>query len=264
MRFGITKKFLVAFLLVSLLPLLSLSFFARGRMAQLGQSALEGSRQALIENATSLLEARARAIAGQVEIFLQGSCDDLRALAAMPVEPRFYLKFSRAHQRRIWIRSGSSELPVEQRRFIPLYREITFADTRGIERIVIDGDRILAAGRDVSDRFTGPFGPEDYFRAARRLASGEIYVSHLLGRHVHRSEQLQGAPTPESAVGGRSYRGIIRFAIALYGKTGFSGGGKLCHGPPASDGVHPARPSHRFTGSGLSLLCQRQLRLSFR
>ena len=223
MRFGITKKFLVAFLLVSLVPLLALSLFARSKLIQVGQSALEGSRSALIQNATSLLEARARAIAGQLELFLQGSCDDLRVLAALPADPELFLKFSRAHQRRIWIRSGTVQVPTQVRRFISLYREINYADALGIERIAIAGDKTMEAGRSVAAPFTDPFGRQDYFRQARRLPKGDIHVSHLMGRHVRKKEQLQQAENVESAVGGRSYDGIIRFSMAIYQKGRFAG-----------------------------------------
>ena len=223
MRFGITKKFLVAFLLVSLLPLLALSFFARSKLLQVGQSALEGSRSALTENASAVLEARVRAMAGQVELFLQGSCDDLRALATLPVDPDLFLNFSRSRQRRIWTAGGSVQVPTPVRRFIPLYREITYADAQGVERIAIGGDTMLAAGRSVAAPFVGPFGQEDYFQAARRLPQNDIYVSHLLGRHVRKGVPLQEARDVASAVGARAYNGIIRFSMALYQDGRFAG-----------------------------------------
>ena len=38
MRFGILKKFLAAFLVLSLLPLLVLGFYARNKLEQLGKA----------------------------------------------------------------------------------------------------------------------------------------------------------------------------------------------------------------------------------
>jgi PAS domain S-box-containing protein len=223
MRFGILKKFLFGFLLVSLLPMLALSFFARGKLNELGESALESSRRALIENAASLLEARARAIAAQVATLLQDSGGDLRSLSTLPRDADLYLKFSRAHQRRIWIRTGTPGVPVEQRRFIPLYREVTFADADGIERIRIRDDVNLDTYRAVASPFVGPFGPEDYFNAARHLPRGDLHVSRLLGWHIRREEQLAGAPDITTAVGGKHFDGVIRFSTAVYDDSGFAG-----------------------------------------
>ncbi|MFO7497613.1 MAG: hypothetical protein R6X05_18480 [Desulfobacterales bacterium] len=71
MRFGILKKFLAAFLAMSLLPLLVLGFYAREKLEQLGKSAVDSNTQALVKTASSLLEARARGIAHQVQVLLE-------------------------------------------------------------------------------------------------------------------------------------------------------------------------------------------------
>ena len=223
MRFGILKKFLIAFLLVSLVPLIVLSFFARDKVNQVGRSAMESSRDALVKNAASLLEARARAIASQVELFLHNTCEDLKTLAAFPPDAGVYRNFSEIHQRKIWLRAGTPENPYEQRVFYPLYREITYADADGQEKIRITGDRIQPGVRDVSTAFTSRYGVEDYFRQARGLPPGTLYVSRLMGRHVRKTEQLRGEPDVERAVGGREFEGLIRFAMPLYAKTRVQG-----------------------------------------
>ncbi|GBC62536.1 histidine kinase [Desulfonema ishimotonii] len=216
MRFSILKKFLIAFLLISLPPLFTISFYARQILLQVGQSAVESSRQALLENSASLLEARARGIARQVERLLKLCRDDLSALALVPSDAELYLRFSRGHQRQIWAREGTSGQIREVRKDIPLYREITFVSPEGVESIRILENQIMAGGRHVALPFRGSFGREDYFNQARVLGPGEIYVSHLMGRHIRKSEQLQGAENVEDAVGGATYSGIIRFAAPVF------------------------------------------------
>ncbi len=223
MRFSILKKFLLAFLTLSLLPLFILSFYARETLMEIGENSVTGSKKALLENATSLLEARARGIARQVELFLQVCQEDLNALSLLPFEPDLYLAFSKGHRRRIWIRRGHSDRIEEIRMFIPLYREITYADTEGVERIRILDEQIFPGGRHVTLPFRGSFGRENYFNDAKSLPSGENYVSRLMGRHVRREEQLRGAENVENAVGGEHFQGIIRFAAPVFRKGTFAG-----------------------------------------
>lgn len=187
MRFGILKKFIVAFLLVSLIPLIVLSFFARYKVIKVGRSAMESSRDAMVKNAASLLEARSREIASQVELFLDNTCNDLKTLAAFFPDAGVYRNFSKIRQRKIWLRAGTPENPYEKRVFYPLYREISFADASGREKIRIVNDRIQPDTRDVAAAFNSPYGTEDYFRLTRALPLGGLYVSRLMGRHVRKA-----------------------------------------------------------------------------
>ncbi len=229
MRFGILKKFLTAFFVLSLLPVLVLSFYARRQLVLVGQSAVESSRRALLENSESLLEARAQAIARQVELFLQSAADDLRVLSLLPFDSSVYLDFSRSHRHQIWIRTGTPARTEERKITIPLYREVTYIGPDGIERIHIEADRISPAGRNLSEPFQTPFGEEDYFNRAHAISLSEarsqelLYVSHLQGRHIRKQEQLQGAANVEMAVGGASYKGIIRFAAPVFREGEFRG-----------------------------------------
>lgn len=223
MRFGITKKFLFAFLALSLLPLVILSLYARQKVVQVGEEAFSSTREELVRNASSLLEARARAIAQQVALFLQGSADDLRTLSHLPIDTEVYTGFFDSHQRGVWIRIGDNGAFQEIRLPVPLYREITFVAPDGIERIRIFDAATYDTRRDLNNPFWGPFGEEDYFNQAKSLPRGDLYVSHLLGRHIREAEQLQGADSVETAVGGASYDGIIRFAMPVYRRSGFAG-----------------------------------------
>lgn len=223
MRFGILKKFLLAFLVLSLIPLIGLSFHTWFRMNRAGQTVVETTRRSLTANAMSLLETRAKNIASQVELFLAGASDDVRLLATLPATDAVFRNFAAVHRRKIWTREAAGDNPPEKWILLPLYREVTFADASGVERIRIEEGAMVPPGRIVTKRFFSAFGPEDYFRKAKALPPGKIHVSRLAGRHVHRQEQLRGAQHVEDAVGGTEYVGIIRFAQAIYKEGEFRG-----------------------------------------
>ena len=223
MPFSILKKFLVAFLILSLSPLFVLSYYSRTSMIQVGKIMVKDAKQALLENSATLLNARARSVARQVELLLKFCTDDLSAMALLPFDARLYLEFSRGHQQQIWVRQRGSDPGEGVHRMIPTYREITFADPEGIERIRIYEGQITPTSRHVAGPFWDRFGQENYFDETRGLKDGELCVSRLMGRHVRRDEQLQGAPDVENAVDGASYHGIIRFAAPVYRNGRFAG-----------------------------------------
>ena len=57
MRFGILKKFICAFLVLSLIPLIGLSYHTWYRMNRSGRGVVESTRTALVENAARVGEA---------------------------------------------------------------------------------------------------------------------------------------------------------------------------------------------------------------
>ncbi|CCK81141.1 PAS domain-containing sensor histidine kinase [Desulfobacula toluolica] len=209
MKFGIRKKFLTGFLMLSLLPLIALSFYIRAHIDSVFNTLLERNRTALTKNSMSLLEARAQAIAAQVEQLLSACVDDLRMLATLPADPSIYLDFEGIHQRKIWYLSRTGR---EMREEKPLYREVTFIDAQGVVEIQVENRRLASPGQKVSTVFNTDFGLEDYFSLGLALKDNEIYVSRLTGYHISRNEQLNGAANVEEASGGRTYEGIIRFA----------------------------------------------------
>ncbi len=216
MRFGILKKFLFAFLILSLLPLTGLAVYTWITFDRAGINVMESSRKALTENSMSILETRARSIAAQVELFLSAGCDDLNLLSALPPDPDIYLQFARTQKRTIWIRTGTAQTPEEARLSIPLYREVTFTNPSGIVEIHVNGGKLNPSGNRITGTFMSDFGPEDYFSKASLLPAGKMHVSHLVGRHILREEQLGAAENVEDAVGGKGFRGIIRFAAPVY------------------------------------------------
>ena len=211
MKFGIRKKFLTGFLLLSLLPLICLSLYTRARMDSVLNILVDRSRDALTDNTMSLLEARAKSIAIQVEQLLSACVDDLNMLSTLPVDSGIYLDFAKVHQRSVWHLEESGS---ERRHGLPLYVEVTFADIQGHEEILIRNGVFLPGGRDVSKPFLSRFGRENYFNETMALEGDDLFVSHLTGYHrdresgcyedVNKIQRREGPCTP--------YRGIIRFA----------------------------------------------------
>jgi len=208
MKFGILKKFLTAFFTLSLIPLIILSFYTWVRINQAGKNVAESSRNSLIKNTMSLLEGRARAIAGQVELFLADSSDNLKLLSKLPLDTHVYHNFSRAHQRKIWVKNNLNPNG-EKKMFLPLYREITFVDHTGKVKIYIQDGQSIQPEWNINEPFFSSFGPENYFREAAKLDEKSIYVSHLIGKHVYPEEQLKNTSSVEKTDGSFYYNGVI-------------------------------------------------------
>jgi PAS domain S-box-containing protein len=222
LRFSIRRKFILAFLGLSVVPLTVLGFRTLESLRVIGDHAIESSTSQLEHRAREALELRAIDVASRVSQLLHSCEMDLLTVRMMPRHPEIYREFLRIHTRTVWTREGTNAHPVEAHLELPLYREIAFIDPVGREIIrVVDG-RIVEARdlRDVSRPESTTYKSERYFDETRRLRDGEIHASRVTGWFVTREEQLQGAGSPEEAVEGRKYEGVIRMATPCHGPDG--------------------------------------------
>ncbi len=113
---------------------------------------------------------------------------------------------------------------------IPLYKEITFYDLNGNEKIKISNiDNRL---KNISNRFNTYIKAESYFWKAKNLKKGQIYVSDLIGAYVpskiigiYTKEKAKKAkikfdPKNSAYAGmenpvGKRFKGIIRFVTPV-------------------------------------------------
>ncbi|GAB4262331.1 MAG: hypothetical protein Kow0092_12600 [Deferrisomatales bacterium] len=218
MRLPLFPKLLLAFLALSLPPLLWLSLDAARRIADVGAEAVEQSTQALDGKARQALELQAQGLAAEISRFLEERVQDLRILSELPKSPEALLLFCRTRTGEVWTRRRTAGGDVREYRVrIPLYAEASWIGPDGREVFRVDGDW-MASSRDLRDVSTPEgttYGVETYFRDAVAMPPGAVYVGRLVGRHVGKAEQLAGVASPEEAVDGAQYRGLVRFALAV-------------------------------------------------
>jgi signal transduction histidine kinase len=216
------KKILLAMLLLSLVPLLVSSAILFSNLGSTREKLADRIARAADLQASESLQQRAEQVAEGISDFLEGCEADLRLFATLPRHRAILSAFYASRKGEVWHRRGSGSPPPEVHEWLPRYSSLAVIDRHGQELFVIrDGEVVPPAGlRDVSDPRNTDFRSEDYFRRASLLRRGEIYVSHLTGFHVSREEQLAGASDPESAFGGREYRGVIRFAAPVFDPAG--------------------------------------------
>ncbi|GFE58888.1 ATP-binding protein [Geobacter sp. AOG1] len=221
-RLTLFKKILLAMLLISLLPLLVSSLLLTVNLGNTREKLAARIAATADQEASESLKLKAEQVAENITDFLTACEGDLKLLAALPHDPRTLKVFYDSRRGEVWHRVATPKGPGESREWIPRYASLAIVNRAGRETFVIREGRILSPNelRDVSIPANTEFKSEEYFRKARNLKPGEIYVSHLAGFHISKQEQLAGAADPESALHGKEYRGVIRFATPLVDSRG--------------------------------------------
>ncbi len=206
-RLGIFRKIALAILIVSFLPLLVIGVGAIRTGSEAGTESIALSRDALDAKSTEALELRAVETASFIAHFLENCEADLRTLTLLPRSEDVYQGFSKARQRDLWLLENGEEVYLR----LPLYREIAYVNEYGHEVIKITDDRITPPSelQDVSNPSNTLFKSEPYFNETRHLSAEEIYVSHLTGFYVNKTEFDAGT----------RYKGIIRFTMPVYSEN---------------------------------------------
>ena len=219
MRSRLHTRILIAFLLLSLIPLSIAAFFLYFNVRTMETGLVSHIAESLEQGTRQRLEGRAREVASQARSLLLSCERDLNSLSLIPVTEPAYETFARLHTAEVRERSGPRSV-----RSIPLYREIAFIDPTGRERIrIVDAhpDRTL---RDVSNPAHTTYHSEEYFAKTMALPAGAIYVSHVTGFHVDKQAQLGSATRIEDARDGAIYEGVVRFARTVKNAQGTRAG----------------------------------------
>jgi signal transduction histidine kinase len=216
------RKILLAMLLLSLLPLLVSSAILSVNLGNIREKLAIKISETADRQASETLRLRAEQVAENVATFLEECNADLLFFAALPRDPATLKLFYDSRKGEIWYRSFSGATAQEQRAWVPRYSSLALIDKNGREMYAItDGKRVAERElRNVSLPANTDYRSEQYFRLASALHKGEIYVSHLTGFHLTKGEQLGDSADPESAVTGKEYRGVIRFATPIFDSRG--------------------------------------------
>ncbi len=224
-RFGIFRRVLLAFLIITIIPVLVLGVYTLKTINSAGDEIVKRTTTTLNRKTRDALELQAVLTAQSMSDFLKRCEKDLLYLKELPRRSGVYLTFSRQNEGEIWIRTGTNKNPGQLHELIPLYKEVAFIDANGNEKIKIKNNHIVPVSelKNVREPQNTAYRCERYFEGARRLPEGQIYVSHLNGFYVTRQEQLRGEERIETAIEGRRYDGVIRFATPVFENGRFIG-----------------------------------------
>lgn len=219
----------------------------------LGAMSIADSVRALDRKSTEAIELRTVEVAAHIADFLKERDKDLLTIARLTPNEQLYQDIYRLAHREVVVtdQAKNSATPAKPpvtptnrenvqewrhkppvsfpKRVIPLYREITFIDLRGRERIKIRDGQIAADLLDVSKPQNTYCKAEHYFRQLRTLKKGEIYVSDVIGAYVpgwiyKTAEGVKVKPASAHAgrenPHGRKFTGIIRWATPYFDASG--------------------------------------------
>lgn len=171
---------------------------------ELGSAAVNDSVEALDAKAIEALEMRAVELARSIAKFLYERDGDVLAARFLERRPEVYRSFLLSKRQVVHLG--------HQRLDVPLYSQMTFVDLGGREMIHVHKDGIQAILRNVMDPLNTYLGVEDYFEHVKELGEGEIYVSHLVGKHVNSARAYRGVERPN----GDRFDGIIRWVTPVF------------------------------------------------
>lgn len=221
---------------------------------EIGKDSITDSVAALDRKSTEAIELRTVELAMRIADFLYERDKDIRILASLKPAPQDYLNVYLLSNKDIIatdpVAAGKTakEQPVKlssnnpenkeawrhQPPFLfnklskPLYKEITFVDLQGREKIKITNGKTSNNLVDISKKENTYCRAEDYFSSVKSLKQGEIYVSRVIGAHLKGwlYNSREGIKVkPESAYAGKEnpqgekFEAIVRWAMPVYNEN---------------------------------------------
>lgn len=203
-------------------------------LSSIGDIAVNDSVEALNERARHDIERISTDTAISIARFLYARDSDIHLAAALPNDIRFYQSFMNSRVSPLPLRQQQWHLAENQQEWItddhpvftdvpeftatisqnelhsrppeiinqtamqPLYREMTFVNLNGQERLkILDTGTSSSDLRDISQRINTFAHAETYFSELAGLADNEIYVSSVIGSYV--GSKVVGTYTPAAA-----------------------------------------------------------------
>lgn len=219
---------------------------------EIGKRAIDDSVRQLDEKSTESIEQRTMDLALTIADFLYERDRDILMLSAFKPDPAKYLEVYLSSNKTVIIPGPwppktlpKNTAPIgwenpenkESWKYRPpinftkvskaLYKEITYIDLNGREKIKIKNGKISDDLKNISRQGNTYCKAEDYFKHLKKLKKGEIYVSRVVG--AYKKGWLYKTPKgiavkPDSAYAGKEnpdgepFDGIIRWATPVYQK----------------------------------------------
>src|SRR4051794_40072798 len=179
-KLNLLGQFVVAAILIGLIPAALISYSAIMGYYNAGQQGADVAHEELNRLAVSALQVRVQDAAQSVSVLLERGVQDTLAAAGLARTNPGYQYFQQTREGELWYPAGTSAAPREERRQVPLYREIDYIDANGQERLRVRDGQIVAPDqlRNVSDPANTTYRSETYFADTKRLPRGQVYVSH--------------------------------------------------------------------------------------
>lgn len=219
---------------------------------EIGKTAIEDSVKGLDSKSTEAIELRTVELAKRIADFLYERDRDILVLASFWPDPKRYLEVYSACNRDViahgpWPPGSEEKKPPDipwrnpenreswrykppynfKKMSKPLYKEITFVNLKGQEKIKIINGKTSGDLKNISKKENTYCKAEDYFPHLGHLKRGEIYVSRVVGFYIKgwlfkdeegikvKSESAYAGK--ENPYGGK-FEGIIRWAAPVYNK----------------------------------------------
>jgi len=199
------------FFLLIVIPLSLMALLIANGIFKVGETTRQRATTALDEKSKNEIKIRAINTAEEVTKFLGERRNDLLIATIMPTTDSAYKEFVSKKRSYIWTKKD------KKIRKVPaiLYTEMSLIGKTGHELIkIVDGEIVPKTKlTNVSDPANTTYKSEDYFARAKKLKKGDVYISHITGWYVNRSDFEKG----------NRFRGIIRLATPLFDEKGFSG-----------------------------------------
>ncbi len=217
-RFGIFRKFLASFLIISIFPLFIYGIYSYLSISRIGKTSIEKVKESIDEKTKSAIINQAKEDAYLIQDFLEKCEFYLMNLSKMPLTERTLLEFSRSHFAKVWLPDGNGWQSRGIKKMLPLFKEISFVAPNGKELIKVTNNKLVPKNRLKNVKFpkNTTYKSEKYFERTIKLSPGEIYVSHLNGFFVKPEEEFASLKDKKLLKIKKYYDGVIRFATPIY------------------------------------------------
>ena len=121
----------------------SLQYESNQSFQKVKEIAIKNSEDTLDAQSDKLIRIRLIEISKQISEFLRGVQDDAIFLSTLPQDERTYLNFMNSRRKAVWFNTDNYEM-------LPVYSEISFIGTDGMERVKIKNGSISKDLLDLS------------------------------------------------------------------------------------------------------------------